>query len=138
MSDFQRQKEYRSEWACEALTIKLPTIEHARSLVTLIERLDWFPEDKKGVMVSSTFQTKKAFYNGGTIHLPALGIDGGDWAWNDLTVCHEMAHHLDETWTHGPVFTHYLLRILTGLGRHKLAAALREQYVANGVEVYAA
>lgn len=138
MSDYQRQREYRSEWAVESRTIKLPTIQHVRAMVALIERCDWFPEDKKGITVSSTFQTKKAFYSSGAIHLPAPGLPGAEWAWTDLTVCHEVAHHLDETSTHGPVFTHYLLRILDGVGRHKLAAELRAQYEVNRVEVYAA
>lgn len=138
MSDYQRQRAYRAEWAVQSMAVRLPSIEHARALVHLIERLDWFPADKRGVMVSSTFQTAKAFYSSGTIHLPATGLDGADWAWSDLVVCHEMAHHLDETHGHGPLFTHYLLRILDGLGRTRLATALREQYVANRVDVHAA
>lgn len=137
MSDYQRQKEYRSEWAVTDMTKRLPSVEHVRALVRLIERLDCFPADKRGITVSSTFQTGKAFYREGAIHLPARGLDNGEWAWTDLTVCHEVCHHLDLSGTHGPVFTHYLLRILDGLGRHRLAAALREQYEANGVEVYA-
>lgn len=136
MSDHQRQRVYKAEWAVRQHEIALPTLDHIRALVLLIERLEWFPEDRRGVMVSSTMQTRKAYYCEGTIHLPADGLTAGKWAWTDLTVVHEVAHHLAPGHGHDLVFTHYVLRILEGLGRANVAAALRQSYAEHGVEVY--
>lgn len=136
MSDAQRQRVYRAEWAVRDLEIPLPSLDHVKALVLLVERLDWFPEDSKGVMVSSTMQTRKAYYCEGTIHLPAKGLTAGAWAWSDLTVIHEVAHHLAPGRGHDEVFTSYVLRILEGLGRASVAAALRQSYAEHGVKVY--
>lgn len=136
MSDNQRQRVYKAEWAVREYEVALPTLDHIKALVTLIERLDWYPEDSKGVMVSSTMQTRKAYYCEGTIHLPARGLTAGEWAWTDLTVIHEVAHHLAPGRGHDEVFTSYVLRILEGLGRTHVALALRQSYADHGVKVF--
>ena len=138
MSDHQRQRVYKAEWAVRAHERRLPSIDHVRALVRIVESLDWFPEDKRGIVVSSTFQTSKAFYSRGTIHLPAQGMQGGEWAWTDLTVIHEIAHHLAPDHGHDRAFTHFVVRIFQSLGRTQTAQALRDSYVSHGAEVWEA
>lgn len=136
MTDHQRQRVYKAEWAVREHEIVLPTLDHIKALLLIIERLDWFPEDKKGVMVSSTMQTRKAYYCEGTIHIPANGLTDGKWAWTDLTVIHEVAHHLAPGHGHDEVFTGYVLRVLEGLGRANVATVLRQSYTDHKVAVF--
>jgi len=136
MSDFQVRREYKSEWALAGLELRLDSIEQVRALVSLIESRPFYPAHYRGLVVSSTLKTEKAFYLAGKIHLPVIKDPDGAWAWSDLTVCHEVAHHIAPGHGHGEVFTYRLLQILEGIGRTKLAAALREQYAKNKVAVY--
>ena len=136
MSDHQRQRVYKAEHSIDSMGVPMPTIDHARALVKVIERLPWYPPRCKGLMVSTTFQSRKAFYSEGCVHLPAIGVPGWEWAYTDLVIAHEVAHHLDPSRSHGPVFTSYLLRILDGIGRTATATALRQAYIDNGVDVY--
>lgn len=138
MSRHQRLRVYRAEHAVEEHAVPLPTIEHVRALVTVIERLDWVPPEQKGVLVTLSLDNSRAFYAAGTLHLPATasGDQRGSWAWTDLTVVHEYAHHLASGRGHDEVFTHFVLRILDGIGRTKVAAALRASYDNHGVAVY--
>lgn len=137
-SDASRLRVYRAEHALDERAVRLPTLEHVRALVTVIERLDWIKDDQKGVLVNLSLDNSRAFYREGTIHLPATasGDRRGSWAWTDLTVVHEYAHHLAPGRNHDEVFTYFVLRILDGIGRTSVAQALRESYAKHGVAVY--
>ena len=136
MSDFQQRREYKSEWALAHLTVPIDSPDKVRALVSLIETRSFYPARKRGIIVSSTLGNARAFYSAGTIHLPVITDPNGRWAWTDLVICHEVAHHIAPEDGHGKVFTYRLLQILESIGRSRLAAALREQYDLNGVAVY--
>jgi putative metallohydrolase (TIGR04338 family) len=133
MSDAQRQRVYRSEFAVEDMAVPLPSIEHVRALVSLVEHREFYPVQHRGLVSCTHMGIDKAFYRGGVIHLPADRRDG-QWAWNDIVVCHEMAHRLSQGDLHGEVFTYRYLQILDAV-RPSVAEALRQQYRANGVRV---
>jgi putative metallohydrolase (TIGR04338 family) len=133
MSDAQRRRVYRSEHALADMAVPLPGIEYARALVSVIERKPFYPERHRGLISCTHMGIDKAFYRGGVIHLPADRV-AGEWAWNDIVVCHEVAHHISQGDLHGEVFTYRLLQILDAV-RPSVAEALREQYRTNKVRV---
>jgi hypothetical protein len=138
VSDHQRQRVYRAEWALQDRAIRLPDVAHAQALVAIIERLDFIKPEQKGVVVSTHLGVERAFYREGTIHLPAVASSDrrGEWALTDITLAHEYAHHLAPGRAHDEVFTYFVLRILDGIGRGPLAESLRESYIQHGVAVY--
>jgi hypothetical protein len=137
MSDHQRQRAYRAEWKVRHLGVHLPSADHVKALIKIAERLPWIPEGRKGCMVEVSMVTTRAYYGGGVMHIPAKSIGpSGDWAWTDIVVLHEYAHHLATTdHGHDDVFTSTLLRLLRGVGRDEVADALEAAYKATGAAV---
>lgn len=136
MSDHQRSKVYEAEGKILFLAVRLPSADHVRALIKIMERLPWVPEDRRGLVVQTSMSSTHASCGGGILRLPGRSVVDGAWAWTDLVVVHEYAHHLaGPQHGHDDVFTSTVLRLLRDLGRTEVADALALSYADYGVRV---
>lgn len=139
MSDLQRSRLYRAEQSMRRENaVALQSIEHVRALVRIAESLPWYPSQRKGCGVATTMATGHAYWSNGVIHLPAKGAGAdGSWAWTDIVILHELAHHLTFTeggnW-HGEAFATYFLRLVRSLRPEAVGDALAAAFNENNIK----
>lgn len=94
---------------------------------------DVYPVGPCEVMVGRSTLKRKAYWRDGKITLPRL--ETTDWAWRELVVLHEVAHHLTPWHGHDSIFAGafvHLLNEMMGPEAGWLASVL---YMDNGVTI---
>lgn len=83
------------------------------------------------VVRSAHANQSKAHYLSGGIYLPNRSTES--WAWRELVVLHELAHHISQGDGHGQNFSGAMVYLVTEMVGAELGFLLRMEYLKEGV-----